>query len=207
MPPPPDRALGGYDPRAGLRAPDPGRGPLIPVPSLLRGFSAPVILEYDYSDAALTHLLAHDSDAFNRWEAGQRLYLRLLTDLARTYTESGGSGRDVLLMQKLLPVLKQVSSTIGEIKVDRLTVIGQDGNNASGGGSLAGQLVAANEQVKAAVGVDLGEALRSKLGQPSTPRAAGTSRQIPAAPPPLSERPRANTPPQNFGSVTRRTPG
>ena len=108
-------------------------------------------------------------------------------------------------MQKLLPVLKQVSSTIGQIKVDRLTVIGQDANNASGGGSLAGQLVAANEQVKAAVGVDLGEALRSKLGQPSTPRAAGTSRQIPAAPPPLSERPRANTPPQNFGSVTRRT--
>ena len=36
MPPPPDRALGGYDPRAGLPAPDPGRGPLIPVPSLLR---------------------------------------------------------------------------------------------------------------------------------------------------------------------------
>ena len=54
-----------------------------PVPSLLRGFSAPVILDYDYSDAALTHLLAHDSDAFNRWEAGQRLFLRLLTTLAR----------------------------------------------------------------------------------------------------------------------------
>ncbi len=54
-----------------------------PVPSLLRGFSAPVILDYAYSDAALTHLLAHDSDPFNRWEAGQRLYLRLLTGLAR----------------------------------------------------------------------------------------------------------------------------
>ena len=53
-----------------------------PVPSLLRGFSAPVILEYDYSDAALTLLMAHDSDAFNRWEAGQRLFLRLLTTLA-----------------------------------------------------------------------------------------------------------------------------
>ena len=47
-----------------------------PVPSLLRGFSAPVVLECDYSDADLLTLLAHDSDAFNRWEAGQRLLLR-----------------------------------------------------------------------------------------------------------------------------------
>jgi aminopeptidase N len=49
-----------------------------PVPSLLRGFSAPVHLRYDYSDAELAHLMAHDSDAFNRWEAGQRLALALL---------------------------------------------------------------------------------------------------------------------------------
>ena len=48
-----------------------------PVPSLLRGFSAPVILDFDYSDAQLLALLAHDSDPFNRWEAGQRLALRL----------------------------------------------------------------------------------------------------------------------------------
>jgi aminopeptidase N len=44
-----------------------------PVPSLLRGFSAPVILNYPYSEADLLHLLAHDDDAFNRWEAAQRL--------------------------------------------------------------------------------------------------------------------------------------
>ncbi|MEJ8834976.1 aminopeptidase N [Ramlibacter sp. AN1133] len=44
-----------------------------PVPSLLRGFSAPVVLEYDYSDRQLLTLLAHDADPFNRWEAGQRL--------------------------------------------------------------------------------------------------------------------------------------
>ena len=44
-----------------------------PVPSILRGFSAPVVLLMDYTDAQLLHLLAHDSDAFNRWEAGQRL--------------------------------------------------------------------------------------------------------------------------------------
>ena len=44
-----------------------------PVPSLLRGFSAPVTLNYPYTEAELVHLLAHDDDPFNRWEAGQRL--------------------------------------------------------------------------------------------------------------------------------------
>lgn len=49
-----------------------------PVPSLLRHFSAPVILQFDYSDVQLAHLMAHDSDPFNRWEAGQRLSLNVL---------------------------------------------------------------------------------------------------------------------------------
>ncbi len=47
-----------------------------PVPSILRGFTAPVVLDFNYSDAQLLHLLKHDSDAFNRWEAGQRLAMR-----------------------------------------------------------------------------------------------------------------------------------
>jgi aminopeptidase N len=58
-----------------------------PVPSILRNFSAPVILEYDYTDDELAFLMAHDSDAFNRWEAGQRLATRrllVLTSLAQT---------------------------------------------------------------------------------------------------------------------------
>ncbi len=53
-----------------------------PVPSLLRGFSAPVTLDDGLGDAALLTLLAHDTDPFNRWEAGQRLSLhRLLSAL------------------------------------------------------------------------------------------------------------------------------
>ncbi len=52
--------------------------PTRPVPSLLRHFSAPVTLRYDYSEDALAHLMAHDSDPFNRWEAGQRLATRLI---------------------------------------------------------------------------------------------------------------------------------
>ena len=45
--------------------------------------SAPVVLEFDYSDAQLAHLLAHDSDAFCRWEVGQRLAMRRLLKLVK----------------------------------------------------------------------------------------------------------------------------
>ena len=54
-----------------------------PVPSLLRGFSAPVKLRFDFTSAELAHLMAHDADAFNRWEAGQRLALDLLLSAVR----------------------------------------------------------------------------------------------------------------------------
>ncbi|MCC7544776.1 MAG: aminopeptidase N [Aquabacterium sp.] len=50
--------------------------PADPVPSLLRGFSAPVVLEAELGDDALFTLLAHDLDPFNRWEAAQKLALR-----------------------------------------------------------------------------------------------------------------------------------
>ncbi|WP_157267611.1 aminopeptidase N [Azohydromonas aeria] len=49
-----------------------------PVPSLLRGFSAPVTLDDGLTDAERLVLLAHDSDAFNRWESGQKLALSRL---------------------------------------------------------------------------------------------------------------------------------
>ncbi|MDR3517933.1 MAG: aminopeptidase N [Azospirillaceae bacterium] len=58
-----------------------------PVPSLLRGFSAPVHLRSPYSDADLTFLMAHDSDPFNRWEAGQVLATRLMLDLVADFKQ------------------------------------------------------------------------------------------------------------------------
>ena len=53
-----------------------------PVPSLLRNFSAPVYLDFDYTPEQLTLLMAHESDAFNAWEAGQRLATTLILDAA-----------------------------------------------------------------------------------------------------------------------------
>ena len=54
-----------------------------PVASILRGFSAPVILEHDRPNTERAFLLAHDTDPFNRWEAGRTLaqdsLLRMIT--------------------------------------------------------------------------------------------------------------------------------
>ncbi|WP_319546583.1 aminopeptidase N [Ruegeria conchae] len=57
-----------------------------PVPSILRDFSAPVILEHDSTNAERAFLLAHDTDPFNRWQAGRSLaedtLLRMITEEA-----------------------------------------------------------------------------------------------------------------------------
>ncbi|VXC10403.1 aminopeptidase N [Pseudomonas sp. 8BK] len=52
-----------------------------PLPSLLRGFSAPIKLSFPYSRDQLMFLMQHDSDGFNRWEAGQQLSVQVLQEL------------------------------------------------------------------------------------------------------------------------------
>jgi aminopeptidase N len=59
--------------------------PAKPIPSLLRNFSAPVKLVYEYSDETLTFLMAHDSNLFNRWQAAQTLTVRILVQLVEDY--------------------------------------------------------------------------------------------------------------------------
>ena len=54
-----------------------------PVPSLLRGFSAPVKLRTDLTDDERVFLMAHDRDPFNRWDAGQQLAVALLLRLVQ----------------------------------------------------------------------------------------------------------------------------
>ncbi|MFN3292691.1 MAG: aminopeptidase N [Gemmobacter sp.] len=60
-----------------------------PVPSVLRGFSAPVVLDHDIDDATRAFLLAHDTDPFNRWEAGRALAKQVM---ARMVTEDASPG-------------------------------------------------------------------------------------------------------------------
>ncbi|MHB8346994.1 MAG: aminopeptidase N [Acidiferrobacterales bacterium] len=56
--------------------------PKEPVPSLLRGFSAPVRLQFELSDSERCFLLGCDGDSFSRWEAGQQLAGEIILDLA-----------------------------------------------------------------------------------------------------------------------------
>lgn len=80
------------------------RGDRAPLPSLLRNFSAPVTVDHEYSDAELTFLLAHDSDAFNRWEAGQRLATRALLQLVADVQ----AGRELTLDPALVAAFRTV---------------------------------------------------------------------------------------------------
>ncbi len=78
-----------------------------PVPSILRTFSAPVILDFDYSDAQLLTLLAHDTDPFNRWEAGQRLALRsAITSIADSAYTTGANVLNDAYLDAMRSVLR-----------------------------------------------------------------------------------------------------
>ena len=69
-----------------------------PIPSLFRGFSAPVIAHYDYSIDDLIFLLIHDTDLFNRWEAGQLIQTRLIKDaITEKHDEPKSSFRESFL--------------------------------------------------------------------------------------------------------------
>ena len=113
-----------------------------PVPSLLRGFSAPVVLDCHYTDAQLLTLLAFDPDPFNRWEAAQRLALRralmaILSDdpvpAAPLDDACLGAMRDVLRHPTLdaafkelvltLPSETYISEQLGEVDPQRVHAV------------------------------------------------------------------------------------
>jgi aminopeptidase N len=73
-----------------------------PIPSLLRSFSAPVKLSYSYTRDELLFLMAHDSDGFNRWDAGQTLATDIILQLAKDYE----TGKAFHLDERLITVYK-----------------------------------------------------------------------------------------------------
>ncbi|RSZ56016.1 aminopeptidase N [Massilia atriviolacea] len=76
-----------------------------PTPSILRDFSAPVVLEYDYTDTELLHLFSHDSDPVNRWEAGQRLAMARLLKLTSAVAAGDTLGLDTTFIEALRKIL------------------------------------------------------------------------------------------------------
>jgi len=83
-----------------------------PVPSLLRGFSAPVKLNFAWSDAQLATLMGHDQDPFCRWEAGQTLFTNVVLDLVAAQLEGQ-------TMQLPDAVLQAFSSTLYATGIDK----------------------------------------------------------------------------------------
>ncbi len=65
-----------------------------PVPSLLRGFSAPVKINYPYQRDELVFLMTHDQDGFNRWDAGQKLAIDIIQQMITEYQAEGTPGLD-----------------------------------------------------------------------------------------------------------------
>ncbi|MCG6658701.1 aminopeptidase N [Halomonas campisalis] len=80
-----------------------------PVPSLARGFSAPVKLRFPYGREDLAFLLANDSDGFNRWDAGQRLAMLALDDLIAAHRNGVEKVMDSRVVEAFRTLLSQDS--------------------------------------------------------------------------------------------------
>ncbi len=77
-----------------------------PVPSLLRDFSAPVVLDYAASDAELIFLMRHDNNGFNRWLSAQTLFERMMLAVIEGRATVLPGLEDVLTsLESLLPGL------------------------------------------------------------------------------------------------------
>ena len=80
-----------------------------PLPSLLRGFSAPVKLSFPYNRDQLMFLMQHDSDGFNRWDAGQQLSVQVLQELIAQHQKGESLTLDPRLVSALRTVLSDES--------------------------------------------------------------------------------------------------
>ncbi|KAF2920988.1 puromycin-sensitive aminopeptidase isoform 1 [Oryza sativa Japonica Group] len=80
-----------------------------PVPSLLRGYSAPVRLDSDLTESDLFFLLANDSDEFNRWEAGQVLSRKLMLSLVADFQQQKTLALNPKFVDGLRSILRNTS--------------------------------------------------------------------------------------------------
>ncbi|MDX2092836.1 MAG: SPFH domain-containing protein [Kofleriaceae bacterium] len=105
-----------------------------------------------------------------------------IRSLGETWSKAGDSARQIFVAQKLQSLVGTMMSTVGEIQVDKLTVI--DKELAGNGGNLAVKAAVTAEQLKQMLGVDVAAAVQRLAGEPKV---------IAAAPPPA---PRTRPPTQ-----------
>jgi flotillin len=87
-----------------------------------------------------------------------------LSALARTWEDSDGSARQILLAQKLAPLLETLLGPVGQAPVERLTVLDA---RLGANGELSSRVALMGEQLKHVLGVDPRELLRRLAGPPA----------------------------------------
>lgn len=102
-----------------------------PIPSILRDFSAPVIVERDISNDEYAFLLAHDTDKFNKWEAGRNYALNILVRLAEGANDPDaaflGAMKSVALDGSLDPAFRALAVSLPDESVIAGDIVAKGG--------------------------------------------------------------------------------
>jgi flotillin len=135
-------------------------------------------LQADVLEPARARKAAAEADAkgqASRIVEQGRATASAMEEIASSWRRVGGAARQVFLMQKVDGLMRIVMGTVGDLRVDRLTMLGgtaadgADGGGDGAGAPLTNRLLAASEQLKAATGVDLLRGLAGRLGQGVAP--------------------------------------
>ena len=129
-----------------------------PVPSLLRGFSAPVRL-MDVPHERLRFLARHDTDPFVRWDSGQQYATAVLLDLAAAWRAGGALTLDPGLLEAVAATLASADAD-PEFAAEALTLPGENVLADAMAVADTEAVHAAREFARAAIGRALGAALR-----------------------------------------------
>lgn len=123
-----------------------------------------------------------------------------LRQLAAAWSQAGDQARDIFLLQKIEPIIRQLTATISTTKIEKLTVID---SKTSSAGIDAGKLIALNEQAKELFGIDLTEIVRSVGGRKEpVAEPPKTLQAAPAAPSETPAEPNPQAPPSGQPPAT-----
>lgn len=121
-------------------------------------------LEADIIEPANAEMEAEIAEARGRAAAileDGRATVEVLREMIAVWRAAGPNARDVFLMQKLQPIVSAMAETIGDIKVDRVTMLPDYGGNFGGGAGTGAQAARLVEELKGAIGLDLPKALQT----------------------------------------------
>ena len=120
------------------------------------------------------------ADAASIVEDG-RATAEALAEITRTWKKAGPNARDVFLMQKLESLMLKIVGTIRAVKIDKFTVLPGNGANGNGGGGhLAAKVASTAAELRAALGVDVGEIVQRIAGSSATGAGAAKPAALPS---------------------------